>query len=534
MNKLLLLLLVLLNIVNVPYLGMTSTILITLYLFLTRQYNFKYITRIVPIVLLVITIHNVIEFTTILYIFVDFIYVTLSSLAIASLIQSIKKKETIRLYKITMFVLLPAALIVSLFEFNISLNINMFFMILTSITLIIVSFKKNISTTLIFMFILLVSVMINLINPIEITMQFFTIANANLILGNVLGFIYLINKKKKYKTLYINGFFLTQSITGIQRLCVEFCKEIQKRQLDYKVVILVPKSYEIELHGIELEIKRVGKLKNLKWEQISLPLFMMFKRNCELLSFDNKGPVLYPGIAMIHDVIFFEKDYSKGRWAIIMKLITQLNIYRYTKVLTVSEFTKNRIKHYFNSVNDSSVEICYTAYDHILNFNKVELINKYQDYYLSVSSIMKNKNFEYIIELAKKLPNEKFVVIGNKSKVLDHFGEIPENAIFPGYVSDEELALLYKECKGFISSSKYEGFGLTPLEALGLGCKKVYVSDMEVFNEIYGNVSIQFDNTNVEDLISKLDKSVVSEENIEEVLEKYTWSNFTTRVLNTI
>ena len=65
------------------------------------------------------------------------------------------------------------------------------------------------------------------------------------------------------------------------------------------------------------------------------------------------------------------------------------------------------------------------------------------------------------------------------------------NLFFTGYVSDDELASLYKYAKGFIFPSLCEGFGLPPLEAIVLGCKSVALSDIPVFREIYnrGNYS---------------------------------------------
>jgi len=53
------------------------------------------------------------------------------------------------------------------------------------------------------------------------------------------------------------------------------------------------------------------------------------------------------------------------------------------------------------------------------------------------------------------------------------------------YVSDEELAALYREASAFAFLSDYEGFGFTPLEALAVGVPPV-VLDTEVAREIYG------------------------------------------------
>ena len=53
------------------------------------------------------------------------------------------------------------------------------------------------------------------------------------------------------------------------------------------------------------------------------------------------------------------------------------------------------------------------------------------------------------------------------------------------YVSDAELAALYGAAAAFVFCSDYEGFGLTPLEALAAGIP-IVVLDTEVTREIYG------------------------------------------------
>ena len=53
------------------------------------------------------------------------------------------------------------------------------------------------------------------------------------------------------------------------------------------------------------------------------------------------------------------------------------------------------------------------------------------------------------------------------------------------YVSDAELATLYARASAFAFLSEYEGFGLTPLEAMAAGVP-VVVLDTEISREIYG------------------------------------------------
>jgi glycosyltransferase involved in cell wall biosynthesis len=57
-----------------------------------------------------------------------------------------------------------------------------------------------------------------------------------------------------------------------------------------------------------------------------------------------------------------------------------------------------------------------------------------------------------------------------------------------GYISDEELAILYNSAVVFVYPSFYEGFGLPNIEAMACGCP-VITSDIPVMKEICGDAA---------------------------------------------
>lgn len=66
-----------------------------------------------------------------------------------------------------------------------------------------------------------------------------------------------------------------------------------------------------------------------------------------------------------------------------------------------------------------------------------------------------------------------------------------------GYVSDRELAALYRNCALFLMASVYEGFGMPVVEAMACGAR-VALSRIPVFEEIAGNYAQYVDPLDVE------------------------------------
>ena len=81
---------------------------------------------------------------------------------------------------------------------------------------------------------------------------------------------------------------------------------------------------------------------------------------------------------------------------------------------------------------------------------------------------------------------------------------LKERLNFAGFVSDAELAQLYRSCRAVVFPSLYEGFGLPVLEAMSFG-KPVVLSNAGSLPEIGANAAIYFDPRNPEELVKALE-----------------------------
>tara|TARA_Y100001968_G_scaffold47895_1_gene38157 strand:+ start:566 stop:4273 length:3708 start_codon:yes stop_codon:yes gene_type:complete len=125
----------------------------------------------------------------------------------------------------------------------------------------------------------------------------------------------------------------------------------------------------------------------------------------------------------------------------------------------------------------------------------------------SYSLLDKKLILTYKLVLVGKLLPEEISLI--KSWIFS-YNLLESQVILLGYVSDEELADLYRNCKLFIFPSLHEGFGLPALEAMSCGAA-VLASNYTSIPEIIQNQDALFDPTNLPQITSLITKALTNE-----------------------
>lgn len=347
------------------------------------------------------------------------------------------------------------------------------------------------------------------------------------------------------KKVYINGRFCTRPVTGVERVAWEVIKEIDKtlkgpsglRDL-FRFTLLIPARAE-KLPSFEvIEVKRVGRLKWQFWEQFILP-FAAY--DGLLVNFCNTAPIFKQNqIVVIHDVAVYRAaaGYSRlFRW--FYKIIFLFLRFNVRDFVTVSHFSKREI-HNVLGIPQEKIHVIKNGADHMLAIAPDESIltrsRLRQPFVLAVGSRNPNKNFGLVVKAMKDLQGEvEFVVAGNVSPSIFSKGssnceKLESAACYLGRVNDAELSALYHNASCFVFPSKYEGFGLPPVEAMYCECP-VLASNAAAIPEICGNAALYFDPDNVYELTTKI-KNTISKVSVREDLKErgrrrcreYTWS----------
>lgn len=359
----------------------------------------------------------------------------------------------------------------------------------------------------------------------------------------------------KMKFIYINGRFLDQQVTGVQRFAIEFLKsldeQVEKKDIilkDNKIILLTPKKTKVPLIFKHIDIKKIGLFSGHIWEQIFLPIFT---RGQLLINLCNTGPAIkFKQICTIHDtsIISVPQSYSMLFRMWYKFLLICLNLFA-RKIITVSSFSKKELISNVITARNKKIEVVYLGHDHI---NKIKadynILKKYnlngKKYILAVSSLAYHKNFDSIIKLGKYFNGSRYEIViagGAAKKAFAKLNIEPsKNIKLLGYINDNELKALYENATCFIFPSIYEGFGLPPIEAMACGCPTL-VSNIDVLKEICGDAAEYIDPLNIgyiyEKCLNVLENDVLRDEMINRGhyhISNYTWKNCTLKIFNII
>jgi glycosyltransferase involved in cell wall biosynthesis len=197
-----------------------------------------------------------------------------------------------------------------------------------------------------------------------------------------------------------------------------------------------------------------------------------------------------PVVLTVHDVSFVaHPEWFSWREGVRRRVLTKASARRAARVLTQSDFTKREAVRYLG-LDQSRVDVIY------LGTTTLRTQATREPLVLYVGSLFTRRHVPELIEgfsrLAATHPAARLEIVGDNRTLpavdvdaLIARSDARDRIRARQYVSDAELSSLYARASAFAFLSEYEGFGLTPLEAMAGGIP-VVVLDTEIGREIYG------------------------------------------------
>ncbi len=225
-----------------------------------------------------------------------------------------------------------------------------------------------------------------------------------------------------------------------------------------------------------------------------------------------------PVVTTVHDVSFRvhpDLFLAKDRW--ILNALVPRSMRQAASVIAVSESTRRDILRFYPKVPKDNVRVVLEAAD--ARFRPPEggqetartMANKRlglddRPYLLAVGVLQPRKNLTLLLDafallkLGLKIegnpPPHRLVIAGKRGWLDDtdaQLAALPEEVTrdiaLAGYVADDDLPTLYGGADALCYPSRYEGFGLPPLEAMACGCP-VLCSRASSLPEVVGDAGI--------------------------------------------
>ena len=306
--------------------------------------------------------------------------------------------------------------------------------------------------------------------------------------------------------LAVNGRFLARRPTGVDRFARELLRALDGliRAGDPAVggtraAIVAPPGATAPPALAAIGFETFGRLSGHAWEQLELPRAV---RGRLLLNLCNTAPLATRRQAVvIHDAATarvpaaFTRRF-RGAYAVLMPALGR----RADRVLTVSQFSRDELQACWG-IRGERVRVVPEGAEHLLREPADRTVIERHGlfaggYLLAVGSVVPHKNLSVLLRgaaIGGPLPLEIAIAGGTDPRVFRAAGlPVPTGVRWLGVVSDAQLRALYENAAAFVFPSRYEGFGLPPLEAMACGCP-VVASSAASIPEVCGDAALYFD-----------------------------------------
>ena len=214
----------------------------------------------------------------------------------------------------------------------------------------------------------------------------------------------------------------------------------------------------------------------------------------------NFGPLrsTVPVVLTVHDLLAFRHpEYVPGAYSRILRTMIRAAARGARRILTVSRASSDDIVTYLGVPRERVVVTPLAGSAPAV----VEPPPRRDDRLLAVGNRMPHKGFEILLEALARIDAEHrpaLVITGSHGEdplvpVVERL-RLADHVDLRGWLSRDELDVLYAESTALVFPTRFEGFGLPPLEAMARGCP-VIVSDIPVMHEVAGDAAVYVDPT---------------------------------------
>jgi glycosyltransferase involved in cell wall biosynthesis len=307
--------------------------------------------------------------------------------------------------------------------------------------------------------------------------------------------------------------------TGVGRYLSGLLAEWSRDELArrHEFVLYAHRSLDLALDGRRFSMREVPGAGGLWWEQQQLPHVARRDHLDVFFAPGYTAPLLMrcPLVVTIHDVSFAaHPEWFTWREGLRRRAMSRRVAATADAVITDSQFSQREIVERLG-VPEPRVHVVLIG----ISGDQVGLKPDASDgdRVLYVGSIFNRRHVPELIRgfaaLARRRPTVRLDLVGDNrtyprqdiARAIAAEG-LDGRAAWRQYVADAELKELYQGARAFAFLSEYEGFGLTPLEALAAGVPPLLL-DTAVAREICGDAALyvsRSDSAQIADALERL------------------------------
>ncbi len=381
--------------------------------------------------------------------------------------------------------------------------------------------------------------------------------------------------KKKTVKVFVDGEVLViKHFSGIGHYTAELLKAVDRLLFEdeyshFRFEIGVPRSDAHRIHRFSFDNFSFRKMpfsphvaNGLKQRKRLPPIDLLYGKRVYLFPNYSSWPTYFsPSIPVIYDLSFIHhSEFVEPKNQEFLVEQVGLSVKRSKKIITISHNSKNEIIKEF-TLKDSDVEIAFPAVDmhnfyrssdHTIAHTKAKY-GVFGDYVLFVGNIEPRKNLISLLEAYDQLPKDVqnkygLLLVGAKGWLDDEIHRRIISMRMRGlrvmqptdYVEDDDLPALYSGASVFAYVSRYEGFGIPPIEAMACGTP-VLSSDNSSLPEAVGDAASLVDATDIKSMSKQLAKLLTNNKLRQELVKngyeqimKFDWEESAKVLLKTL
>lgn len=302
---------------------------------------------------------------------------------------------------------------------------------------------------------------------------------------------------RRTRHIVIDGRELAGKPTGVGRYLMGLlCQWANGPALTHKFTVIVPGLVPGDLAALAPRIETYqvpATSTGTQFEQFSLPGVIGRLGADVFLAPAYTAPlrVRCPVVVAIHDLSYYaHPDWFSWREGLRRRWLTKASARRAAKITTLSEFSAGEITRYLG-VSRSRIEIVPPGAPAIVS----ETAGRREPLVLYVGTLLQRRRIEETIAafaiVAERVHGARLVLVGEDRSTppidpiaLARRAGVAGQVEWRRYVPEQELHDLYNRARAFVFISDYEGFAMTPMEALAHGVP-VVLEDTAVAREVY-------------------------------------------------